>query len=121
MVWAINGGSYEDSWGKAVAMVAISGGACARGGNGGAVLQQLNSGAARRPAPHPPLQRVPRAAAVCALPAHPPAALLMFGVTVLRFGTRLKLLFDFVSLTYALTTAASYHSSSHMYKFTLYW
>lgn len=45
----------------------------------------------------------------------------MFVFTVLRFSTTKRIVFDFVALTYALTTAASYYRSSDMYRFTLYW
>lgn len=50
------------------------------------------------------------------------AAALMFCLTVLRFCyARYTLLYQFASLTYAISTAASYHKTHDVYKFTLYW
>lgn len=72
-VWAINGGSYEDSWGKAVAMVAFSGGR-----QGGWVRACWK----RRPAHAVQRAGLPRLAAQpCHLAAVPPTAPLSPGLS----------------------------------------
>lgn len=46
----------------------------------------------------------------------------MFVLTVYRFSSpRLGLALQFASLTYAISTASSYHARSRWYEFTLYW
>ncbi|PSC68341.1 Photosystem I reaction center subunit chloroplastic [Micractinium conductrix] len=73
LAYAINGGSYHDSWAKALTIVLLSAG-------------------------------------------------LQFWCTVMRFR-RLQhtLAWQFASLTFALTTAGSYHAREDMWKFTCFW
>lgn len=52
----------------------------------------------------------------------PPAAAVMFLSTIFRFRYKsATLVWMFFGLTYAITTAASYHAQSKQWKFTVFW